>query len=342
MAEPAFVYLGLAGDTGPGKPVSTGLYRSDDHGGSWVRVDAGLGLRPEVRTILTDRRRPGRITVGTQDGIFRSEDRGERWTRLPAPRPGLAVWSLLNHPSEPDTVLAGYEPCAIHRSRDDGRSWEPLPVAVVFPDITVNPEPQPKRVTGLAIDPHSSDDIYASIEVGGLLRSRDGGRSWRCVTDGLYVVDDAVDLHRVLAGGTGAGIVTLIGRIGAFRSRDHGGHWARLPVPSLTSLGTYCRDLVAAPDDPATLYVAGGTGFDGDRGALLVSRDDGASWTEVDLGAAPRSALFSFAIDPAHPDHLYCAAKGGEFFASLDRGRHWRRGALPDDATRIYAIAAGG
>ena len=36
-------------------------------------------------------------------------DAGTTWRRLPAPRPGLAVWSLHRDASSPDTILAGYE-----------------------------------------------------------------------------------------------------------------------------------------------------------------------------------------------------------------------------------------
>jgi photosystem II stability/assembly factor-like uncharacterized protein len=335
------VYVGLAGDTGPGKVASVGLYRSRDGIADWEAIGEELLPAPEVRAICTDPARPGRVTIGTQAGVFRSDDHGDHWMPLGAPAPELAVWSLLRHPRDPDTMLAGYEPCAIHRTTDDGAHWQALTVDVDFPDITLNPEPQPKRITGMAIDPNEPATIYASIEVGGLLRSLDDGKSWACVTDGLYAVDDAVDLHRVVVSATRPGVVTLIGRIGTFRSTDRGARWKKLPVPRLTAQGTYCRDLVVAPDDPDRLYVAAGTGFEGDKGALFGSADDGRSWMAHDLGTTPRSTIFAFAIDPQDPDRLYCASKGGEFFRSQDRGRSWQANPLPAGASPVYALAVG-
>ena len=337
----SYLYAGLAGDTGPGYERQTGLYRSRGGAGPWEQVGSGIDPAPEVRAIATDPTRPGRVTIGTQDGIHRSEDHGEHWVRLAAPAPGLAVWSLLVHPNDPDVMLAGYEPCAIHRSTDDGKSWRALPVDVTFPDVTLLPMPSPKRVTGLAVDPSRPSDIYASVEVGGLLRSVDDGASWRCVTDGLYVVDDAVDLHRVAVSPGHPGTVNIIGRIGLFRSPDRGERWRHLPVPSLTDRQPYCRDLMVAPDDPDTLYVAIGSAFDGDCGALFQSRDDGASWRRLELGAVPGSTVFSLAIDRRRPDHLYCASKHGEVFVSRDRGESWRAHPLPAGTTQVYSLAVG-
>ena len=74
--------------------------------------------------------------------------------RAPAP---LAVWSLSAHPSDNQKIFAGYEPCAICFRSDDGASWETLPVEVTFPEIAVYPEPMPKRVLGVAVDPTNRD-----------------------------------------------------------------------------------------------------------------------------------------------------------------------------------------
>jgi photosystem II stability/assembly factor-like uncharacterized protein len=335
------VYAGLAGDTDPGRFVSAGLYRSRDGDGSWESLGGRIKPLPQVRTILTDPVRPGRVTIGAQDGIWRSEDFGDSWRRLSAPVPGLAVWSLARHPSERDTIFAGYEPCAIYRSVDGGETWEKLPIEVTFPDVTMRPQAMPKRVLSIAVDPINPNDIYAAIEIGGLIRSQDGGRTWTSVIDGLYTTEDAVDLHSVVVNPIRPGSVTVATRIGAFRSEDRGARWRNLPVPLLRPQGSYCRALIYAPDEPTTLFLAGGNDFDGDRGALFISRDDGSSWQIVDLGAPLKTTAFALAIDHNRPSHIFCSSKIGQVFRTLDRGGHWRMNPLPAGVGHVFALAVG-
>src|ERR1700730_5681275 len=119
------LYAGLAGDTDEGRFVSSGLLRKRN-GCAWEQLDGRFPAAPEVRAILTDPELPGRVTIGTQLGIFRSDDYGDSWQALPAPKPDIAVWSLLRHPVDRKTLFAGYEPAAIWRSTDDGGGWEKL------------------------------------------------------------------------------------------------------------------------------------------------------------------------------------------------------------------------
>jgi len=45
--------------------------------------------------------------------------------------------------------------------------------------VTVAPGANPaKRVLELAVNPIDSNEIYGAIEVGGIIRSLDGGESW--------------------------------------------------------------------------------------------------------------------------------------------------------------------
>ncbi len=339
--EEFYVYAGLAGDTDPGRFVSSGLYRSRNGEGEWESIGKNVAPSPQVRAILTDPAHPGRVTIGLQDGVWRSDDRGDSWRRLSAPAPGLAVWSLARHPREPRTIFAGYEPCAIVRSLDDGATWAKLPVDATFPDITMRPQPMPKRVLAIAADPADPDEIYAGLEIGGLIRSLDGGWTWTGVIDGLYTNEGAVDLHAVVVSPVHAGAVTVATRVGVFRSLDRGGHWRDLAAPPLRPAGTYCRALAYAPGAPATLYLAGGNDFDGDRGALFVSEDDAATWRMLDLGAPLKTTVFAVAVDPNRPDHVFCTTKIGQVFGSTDRGEHWRVNPLPAGAGHVFALAVG-
>jgi photosystem II stability/assembly factor-like uncharacterized protein len=321
--------------------VHSGLYRSLAGEGPWEVLTAGLPADPQVRAIAVHPQRPAVVVIGTQHGIYRSDDQGDHWERLSAPAPGLAVWSLLFHPHDPDLLFAGYEPYGIYRGEKGGEQWRRLPMSIAFPDVTMRPRELPKRVIGMAIDPTAPAEIYAAVEVGGLLRSLDGGESWQGVSEGHYVNDDPVDLHRVAVTSARPHTPYIIGRIGMFRSRDRGEHWQYLALEQLSPRGTYCRDIRVAPDDPNTLYVAGGAGFRSAMGALFRSQDGGDTWSKMDLGREPRSTMFAVDIDPRHPAHLYCATSDGEVFYSRDTGGTWQAHPLPEGATQVYTLAVG-
>jgi photosystem II stability/assembly factor-like uncharacterized protein len=336
----SYVYVGLAGETAPGRPVKSGLYRMAVGDDRWELVTRGLPEAPAIRAIASDPGRGDAVYVGTQQGPYRSADRGEHWERLDVADHGLPVWSLLIDPRDSRVLYAGYENCEIFRSEDGGDHWHQLPVTVRFPEVTVAPGANPaKRVLKLAANPADPRELYGAIEVGGVIRSLDGGEHWENVSHGQYVNDDTVDMHGVLVGRWRPGMVFAISRAGLFSSTDQGEHWASARLEPLNPKGqTYCRDIREVPGDPKTIWVAAGADFQSDTGALFRSKDGGASWTRVKMSLAPRSTLFAIAFDQRQPRRMYCATSGGEVFASQDGGESWGERPLPAGATQVYAM----
>jgi photosystem II stability/assembly factor-like uncharacterized protein len=248
-------------------------------------------------------------------------------------------------------MFAGYEPCAIYRSEDGGIHWKRMNTErVTFPHITTYMPPLGKRVIGIAADPSNPMDMYASIEVGGLLASRDGGESWESIIDGPYVRNNTLDLHGVQVSQAAPGTVYIITQVAMFRSRDRGQHWEHVQIEEMFPGGSYCRGLLVAPDDPQTIYLAAGAGGGGaprgtqEAGALFRSRDIGETWERVDLGDTPPSRMAQIAIDRAAPAHVYCCAQHGQVYRSDDAGQTWQRSQVPVEMSRplhIYPMVCG-
>ena len=337
----SYVYVGLAGETAPGRPVKSGLYRMAAGDETWELLTRGLPEAPAIRAIATHPEDADVVYVGTQAGVYRSADHGEHWERLEIKDHGLPVWSLLFDPRDPDVLYAGYENCEIFRSEDGGAHWQQLPVTVRFPEVSVAPGANPaKRILKLAANPANPGELYGAIEVGGIIRSLDGGEHWENMSHGQYVNDDTVDMHGVLVGRWRPGMLFAISRAGLFCSADRGEHWASARLEPLNPKGqTYCRDIREVPGDPKTIWVAAGADFASELGALFRSKDGGASWSRVDMGVKPRSTLFALAFDARQPRHMYAAASGGEVFASADGGQSWAEHHLPEGATQVYSMA---
>ena len=142
-AEHAYIYLGLAGETGHGRVVDSGLFRLADGSNEWEALHRGLPEMPAVRALAVHPQKPEIVYAGTQSGPYRSADRGEHWEKVELPDHGLPVWSILFHPHDPDVILVGCENCEIYRSDDAGERWTRLPVSVRFPES--RPRPAPTR-----------------------------------------------------------------------------------------------------------------------------------------------------------------------------------------------------
>ena len=344
-----YVYVGLAGE---GENIAEGgLLRRAEGEDEWRDVSDGLPSEPQVRALAIHPENPAVIYAGTQRGVYRSDDRGDNWEALESAREGQDVWSLAFHPSDPNVIYAGYEPCAIYRSEDGGESWDRTNTdRVVYPKVTTYMPPLAKRVIGIAADPSEPSDMYASIEVGGLLASRDGGESWDSITDGLYTENHTVDLHGVQVSSAAPGSVFIIAQVAMFRSWDKGRRWEHVRFGEMFPGGSYCRDLAVAPDNPRTLYLAAGAGGGGapagtqEAGALFRSRDLGDTWERLDIGDTPQSRMFQIAIDRAAPSRIYCCTGYGHFYASDDGGETWIGSRLPVELTRsrhVYPMACG-
>ena len=342
------VYVGFAGE---GEHIGAGgLYRRA-LGGEWESAAKGLPANPQVRTLLVHPENPKIVYAGTHVGPYRSDDRGQHWEALESPTDGTDVWSLAFHPGDPNVMYAGYEPCAIYRSEDGGEKWAKTDTdRVAFPHVTTYMQPLAKRVIGIAADPSDPQDIYAAVEVGGLLASRDGGASWESITDGLYVRNNTVDLHGVQVSPAAQGTVFIITQIAMFLSRDRGHRWEHVQVREMFPGGSYCRSLLIAPDDPRTMYLAASAGGGGapagteEKGALFRSRDLAQTWEEVDVGENPPSRMFDICIDRAAPSNVYAVSRDARVYASDDKGRTWSKSQVPVETARdrhVYTIACG-
>ena len=181
--------------------------------------------------------------------------------------------------------------------------------------------------------------------------STEGGLGRRLTSEtGSYVRNNTLDLHGVQVSPAAPGSVYIITQIAMFRSRDRGDHWEHVRIEEMFPGGAYCRDLLVAPDDPTTMYLAAGAGGGGapagtvEAGALLRSRDIGDTWERVDLGVTPPSRMFQIAIDRAAPSQVYCCARDGQVYGSNDGGDTWSEDQVPVEMSRslhVYPMVCG-
>ncbi|MBM3925955.1 MAG: hypothetical protein FJ320_08210 [SAR202 cluster bacterium] len=343
-----YLYVGLGGE---GEHIgSGGLYRRRDGEREWESINSGLPKNPQVRALAAHPQKPNIVFAGTQEGPYRSDDFGHRWEPLEVPGGKGDVWSLAFHPKNPKVIFAGYEPCAIFCSEDGGDSWRRMDTRnVIFPHITTYMPPLGKRVIEIAFDPVQPQDMYAAIEVGGLLASKDGGESWESIIDGPYVKNNTLDLHGVQVSPALPGTVFIVTQTAMFRSRDRGRRWEHVRLEEMFPGGTYCRDLAISPHDSRTMYLAAGAGGGSamgaaEKGALFQSRDAGGTWSQIGPNVAPTSRMFQVAVDPLDSDRIFCCARAGQVYESLDGGNTWVEGQVPGEMSRsrhVYVMTRG-
>ena len=283
--------------------------------GAWVPVGPPGGTAIEL---LLHPRNPNILWAVTQTaGVFKSVDGGASW--VPS-RQGLIssdARALAVAPSQPNILYAWSS--GLYSSPDGGRTW-----TAVLPCH----ERPPHRgcaalfeVRQLVVDPQDPQTVYAVS--GGVLKSVDGGSTWRR-TKRTETTFSLVFHPR------DPGALYATGNDGVARSEDGGASWTSL---SNGIVRDAIYSLVIDPKNPRRMWATGNVSR-----AVYRTGDGGALWrlSARGLRGAGVDWLHTLALAPAAGRSLpilWVGTRTGAF-RSLDGGVTWTS-ASPDLSHRL-------
>lgn len=295
-----FLYAGTVGQ---------GVQRSRDGGEHWESMNFGLPPHSNVRALAAHPQQPSLLFAGTDQGCFKSQDGGLSWKPLRTFDETIELWSFYICPQNPALLFAGTRPARLYASRDGGQTWTQLPVDL----------PPTARVTAIATDPEDTDTVYIGIEVGGLLRSVDGGRRWESINEGLT----DPDIHSLCVSASSPPTLHVATASEIFRSQDWGEHWHPVHIKAHLPI-SYIRAILVAPDNYTVIYSGAGIAPSGPEGGVYRSTDLGQTWARFDAGVTLGSTIWTVAVNPAQPRRIFAGTLRGQLICTLDGGRVWQ------------------
>jgi photosystem II stability/assembly factor-like uncharacterized protein len=190
------------------------------------------------------------------------------------------------------------------------------------------------RVTTLVADAQEPDTLWAGVEIDGLFRSRDAGRTWEAVGQGL----SSRDIHALATiRGKGGGQRLLAATNNDMNlSTDGGATWQPLQVGKSLPW-SYCRALAQPCGRPEVILLGNGDGPPGSAGLVARSTDGGSTWHATRMPRRANSTIWNFAVHPADPDLVYASSVSGEVYRSSDGGESWEK--LAREFGEIRALA---
>jgi hypothetical protein len=335
--------------------------------GRWVPRLALEGL--DARCLAADPARPERVYCGTFGrGLWVSDDAGTTWAPVGDGITSDRVMAVAVSPIERaggyGIVWAGTEPSALFRSEDGGKTWHACPALTRLPSAptwSFPPRPWTHHVRWIEPDPVVAGRLFVGIELGGVMRSLDGGLTWEDRKPGSQFDCHTLRTHRRAPGrvyeAAGGGYAESLDGGASWRGFDAGLPWH------------YLWGLAVDPADPDTMIVSASPGArqahgprshqtgDGEPPAgasasipwaesVICRRTGGGPWQEVRAGLPdPHGTLaYVLAAHDAEPGVFYAAPHHGAIYRSADRGENWERldiawpaGYRPE---RTHALAA--
>jgi hypothetical protein len=301
--------------------VATGekLIRLRQQNGHWhaSTIPSGRGMQ----CVTADSGSAGVLYAGARgEGVWKSINGGDDWTRLAFPEPD--VFAVAVSPAD-GAVYAGTEPSKLFVSRDQGHSWRELTALQDIPsrpDWRFPPRPWTSHVRAIAPSPHDARLLLVGIELGGVMRSEDGGQTWRDHPAGAQK-----DVHALAWHPTAPGRVYEAGGGGAAWSRDSGLTWQAADEGRDRH---YTWALAIDPDDPDSWYVSAAPGArlahhsDGSAEAHIYRWRGDGPWEALAGGLPQPLCRFPYAL-AMNSGSLFAGLRDGRIYQSEDRGDHW-------------------
>lgn len=260
-----------------------------------------------------------KLYVGTRKGLFVMEREAKSWRTASSTFMGAQVPMLMSASADDLAIVAlqhGHFGAKMHRTRDNGRSWQEIAVPVYpekpadVPDII-----DPMRKVAIpwsleliwALERAANGTLWCGTIPGGLFRSTDDGDSWELVR--------------------------------SLWDRPERAHWfgGGYDYPGIHSI---CID----PDDPKCLSIAISCG------GVWCSEDEGETWECRSQGMRAAYVPPDMAYDPniqdphlmvqcsGAPDHFWVQHHNG-IFRTTNRCRQWAEVEHVEPSAFGFAVA---
>lgn len=303
-----------------------------------------------VQCVAVDPANPERLFAGTfDDGLFRSRDAGNSWVRVDHDISHDRFPSVAISPSRSagglNIVYAGTEPSSLYISEDDGESWSDLSELRSLPSAptwSFPPRPWTSHIRWIALSWHDPDLIFAGVELGGVMRSIDGGATWEDRKPGSYHDSHCIRTHPAdstrIYEAAGGGVAA---------SHDAGDTWK--PVDEGMDRH-YVWALAVDPRDPDRWFVSATHSAqyahrDADSSEAVIFRKTGSDpWVPLSRGLdLPMAEMpYALVIPEDEPSTIFAGTRQGSLLISDDAGDSWRKTEIKLDGIEGLVVAPSG
>jgi photosystem II stability/assembly factor-like uncharacterized protein len=282
----------------------SGIYRSDSAGESFQKIQGIPYSARRTRSLRMDTSDHKIVYAGTTEGLWKTTDAGATWKRMTGGN--IVVNDVVVDPRQPARVLLATDRGGVLASNDGGLTF-----------VASNRGFAHRQVAALLVDRSDSSVVFAGVlndkEFGGAFVSRDTGRTWTQVGDGLEG-RDVLTLSQAADGSVVAGTDR-----GIFLLQPNSPRW--LPISNLGSHDDGRAE--SAPENGTKPSVT----------AVKMRQTNSRRAGTTELSAR----VTGLEIGPER----WLATTSAGFMVSADAGSSWRKLDLPGIAG-VNAIASSG
>lgn len=298
-----------------------GVYKTSNLGREWAQLTvlnqgAKVGSIGNVATLSTafDPQEPSTLYVGTtQNGLLMTLDGGQSWQQARGLTTGQ-ISSIAVDPKDKCTVFVA-RLNQLLKTDTCGRDWG----QVYYDPRTA------QQYTSVVIDPSNSSVIYAGNVDGDILRSEDGGASWRV----LYRADARISMITIDRRSPQTLYIATNGA-GMLKSTNRGEAWTEIRAELDGFEGA--RRPFGVYIDPSNSSIL----FHVSRNGILRSTDGGGTWQALSLPTpASQTNIRAFALHPRNPSLLVYATDTSIVFTD-DLGQTWTPKKLPTSRSASF------
>ena len=327
-------------------------WKTEDGGKNWRSIKKGVIDDSDVFSIIIDPAQTANVFISACSGIYRSESAGELFRKIQGiPYSARRTRMLQMDPTDHNTVYAGTTE-GLWKTTDAGATWKHMTGSnIIINDVLVDPR-RPARVllatdrsgvlasddggvtftpsnrgfthrqvAALLVDRSDLATLYAGVlndkEFGGVFVSRNGGPTWKQISDGLdgrdvFVLSQAPD--NSLVAGTDHGVFVL---------RPNASRWMPRPVllPGKAESVAVKKPVARATAENELaprvniLEFAGERWFVATATGLFVSSDSGETWKQefpAGAGAPVSISVAGKMVAVASSNTVAVSVNGGE------------------------------